>query len=304
MSNTIIAGKPSNTFGDKDSQLILRGSSIKIQWGNKFIDVIKNGKLNTEIPSILHSVNSEDEIKENGIYLINEQVCININGNKKYLDIAGDTAYVSFLTKQENINQDQKQQALQNIGFYYNSIEDVKNSGITTGIVYVTSENKLYVVNQNQLIEYTQFNKQYQTPEESLKLYIENYSLKINDISYITLQDLNTTFHTQVVLEKDLVSNVGNSESGFKLGTQNGQSCLDVNTINCVNIPWVKELIDQYLPIGVIVAINDKNNIPKGWAEYDGQNGTPDLTGGSLTYMIRTGNFDNISEEVDKQLEN
>ena len=105
MASTVIAGKPSNTFGDKDSQLILRGSSIKIQWGNKFIDVIKNGKLNTEIPSILHSVNSEDEIKENGIYLINEQVCININGNKKYLDIAGDTAYVSFLTKQENINQ-------------------------------------------------------------------------------------------------------------------------------------------------------------------------------------------------------
>lgn len=304
MSNTTIAGKPSNTIGDKDSQLVLRGSSVKIQWGNKFIDVIKNGKLNTEIPSILHSVSSEDEIKENGIYLINEQVCININGNKKYLDIAGDTAYVSFLTKQENINQDQKQQALQNIGFYYNSIEDVKNSGITTGIVYVTSENKLYVVNQNQLIEYIQFNKQDQTPEESLKLYIENYSLKINDISYITLQDLNTTFHTQVVLEKDLVSNVGNSESGFKLGTQNGQSYLDVNTINCVNIPWVKELIDQYLPIGVILAINKETNIPKGWAKCDGQNGTPELKDDLVDYMMRVDNIDNISEEVDKQLEN
>lgn len=295
MSNTVIAGKPSNTIGDKDSQLVLRGSSIKIQWGNKFIDVIKNGKLNTEIPSILHSVNSEDEIKENGIYLINEQVCININGTKKYLDITEDTAYVSFLTKQENINQDQKQQALQNIGFYYNSIEDVKNSGITTGIVYVTSENKLYVVNQNQLIEYTQFNKQDQTPEESLKLYIENYSLKINDVSYITLQDLNTTFHTQVVLEKDLVSNVGDSESGFKLSTQNGKSYLDINTINCINIPWVKELINQCLPIGTIIAINDENNIPKGWVKCDGQNGTPNLTDSLLIYMMRVDNFDNIS---------
>lgn len=304
MSNTVIAGKPSNVIGEKDSTLILRGASIKIQWGNKFIDLLKNGKLNTEIPDILHIANSEDEIKENGIYLINEQICININGNKKYLDVSEDTAYVSFLTKQENINQDQKQQALQNIGFYYNSIEDVKNSGITTGIVYVMSDNKLYVINQNQIVEYTQFNKSNQTPEKLLKLYIEDYSLKINDIPYITLQDLNTTFHTQVTLEKDLVSNAGNSESGFKLGTQNGQSCLDINTINCINIPWVKELIDQCLPIGVILAINDEDNIPKGWAKCDGQNGTPDLTTGSLTYMMRINNFDNISEEVDEQLEN
>jgi hypothetical protein len=30
MSNTTIAGKPSTTIGDKDSQLVLRGSSVKI----------------------------------------------------------------------------------------------------------------------------------------------------------------------------------------------------------------------------------------------------------------------------------
>jgi hypothetical protein len=48
MSTTTIAGKPSNTIGEKDSTLVLRGSSIKIQWGNKFIDLIKNGKINSD----------------------------------------------------------------------------------------------------------------------------------------------------------------------------------------------------------------------------------------------------------------
>jgi len=30
MASTVIAGKPSNTVGEKDSTLILRGSSVKI----------------------------------------------------------------------------------------------------------------------------------------------------------------------------------------------------------------------------------------------------------------------------------
>ena len=45
---TTIAGKSSNVIGSKDTSLVLRGQSIKIQWWNKFIDLIKNGKINVE----------------------------------------------------------------------------------------------------------------------------------------------------------------------------------------------------------------------------------------------------------------
>lgn len=118
MSNTVIAGKPSNTIGDKDSQLVLRGSSIKIQWGNKFIDLIKNGKINYEKDKILQTEKSTDDIKADGIYLIGEQIWISINGNKMLISDNSNTNYVSFLIDQPDINSEQKTKALKNIGFY------------------------------------------------------------------------------------------------------------------------------------------------------------------------------------------
>jgi hypothetical protein len=63
MASTVIAGKPSNTVGDKDSVLVLRGSSVRVQWGNKFIDLIKNGKVNVEYDKILKKVDSVESIK-------------------------------------------------------------------------------------------------------------------------------------------------------------------------------------------------------------------------------------------------
>ena len=47
----IIAGKSSEVVGNKDSTLILRGSSVKIQWGNKFIDELAI-ELKISFPSI------------------------------------------------------------------------------------------------------------------------------------------------------------------------------------------------------------------------------------------------------------
>jgi len=72
MGSTVIAGRPSNTVGDKDSTLVLRGSSIKIQWGNKFIDLLKNGKINVEVEKILKVSDSVDNITSDGLYLIED----------------------------------------------------------------------------------------------------------------------------------------------------------------------------------------------------------------------------------------
>jgi hypothetical protein len=55
---TVIAGKNSNVIGNSDSPLILRGQGIKVQWGNKFIDLIKNGKVASENTKLLYIVDS------------------------------------------------------------------------------------------------------------------------------------------------------------------------------------------------------------------------------------------------------
>ena len=123
MASTVIAGKPSNTVGEKDAVLILRGSSVKVQWGNKFIDVVKNGKINAEYDKVLKSVDSVENIKQDGVYLIDDQIWVSINGTKIQLAGTDSKVYVSFAEKQE-IESEKQQTALKNIGFYYDTLEE------------------------------------------------------------------------------------------------------------------------------------------------------------------------------------
>ena len=69
---TVIAGKNSNVIGNSESPLILRGQGIKVQWGNKFIDLIKNGKINVDSEKILKIADSIESVTTDGIYLIED----------------------------------------------------------------------------------------------------------------------------------------------------------------------------------------------------------------------------------------
>lgn len=113
-------GKNYQEAGSSSSPLLLRSNGeIKLQWGNKFIDLIKNGKINSEAKDYIFTVDTSDEIKANGIYLVTEDssIWINVEGTKTKLNNT-DTTYVSFLTEQET-TPEQKQQALTNLGLIY-----------------------------------------------------------------------------------------------------------------------------------------------------------------------------------------
>ena len=268
MSNTTIAGKPSNTIGDKDSQLVLRGSSIKIQWGNKFIDLIKNGKINCDSSKILYTVSSEDEIKDNGIYLIKDQIWINIDGTKLQISSDSSTNYVSFLSEQSNITSDQKKQALKNIGFYYDSLKDVQNSGIKSGIVFNQEDNKLYVISNAGIIEYNQFNTNNinNIDQNALQnLTVENNKILLNNNEQIVFNDSETIFNQTLSLKSEIKSENASNTFGFKLYQISNKSYLDVDYINERSMK------------GAIMLFNSKFNVPFGWKECNGENGTPDL---------------------------
>lgn len=81
------------------------------------------------------------------------KVIISIGGSQ--IDLKGEvgTTYVSFLGTQET-TPEQKYTALQNIGFLYKNISDVQSNGLRTGIVYVESEQKLYIVQDGRLTEF------------------------------------------------------------------------------------------------------------------------------------------------------
>ena len=232
MASTVIAGKPSNTVGEKDSTLILRGSSVKIQWGNKFIDLIKNGKINVDVDKILKTADSVEDITSDGIYLVGESVWAVIGGTK--IQIAGDSAttYVSYLVAQET-TPEQKKQALTNIGFYYDTYEQAQDAGLTTGIVYVQGDNKLYVVKDGVLTEYITTSTNNNTSDEETpmeKLYISEYSLMVDGEEYITCDgDINV--HKKLIIENGLMSNGATSSFGYRLYTQYGESYLEVDNL-------------------------------------------------------------------------
>lgn len=156
---TSMFGKTYNTIGSTDSNFIIKTKGdLKVQWGGKFIDVIKNGKLASSGASILKTVSSSEDISSNGIYLIptevGNEVWVSIDGTKVNLTGEIGTTYVSFLAEQKEITADQKYTALTNAGFYYETLDQAQQAGIKAGLIYVVGENKLYLAKEGQLSEF------------------------------------------------------------------------------------------------------------------------------------------------------
>jgi hypothetical protein len=68
---TSMFGKTYNTIGSTDSNFIIKTKGdLKVQWGNKYIDVIKNGKIASEGKNLLKIVASEEEVTGTGVFIV------------------------------------------------------------------------------------------------------------------------------------------------------------------------------------------------------------------------------------------
>ena len=250
MDKTTLGGKPYNTLGSSDSNLILKTKGdLKIQWGNKFIDLIKNGKIASNSPELLKSVQSPDQITSSGIYLVTDsgEIWICIDGTKINLQSEDNSSYVSFLVDQKEITPEQKNRALKNIGFYYNSLTEAQSANITAGLIYVEQDQKLYIVNNKQISEYQIVSNSPSTSifEEitvgNLRIYKENnksiinspnLSLIINNKEYLNIDNdflLSSNFN---ISDSMFIQSYGaNSSRGFRLYSINGKSFLEVDNI-------------------------------------------------------------------------
>lgn len=235
---TSIAGKNSNVIGEKDSPLILRGQGIKIQWGNKFIDLVKNGKINVD-NNILKTVTSEEEIEQPGIYFVSEteQVWVNIEGNKINLTNSEESVYISYL-KEQQLTEENKVTALRNIGFYYKTLEEAQQAGLTTGIIYIENNQNLFLVKNGEIISFQTQNTQGSTSEEINldKLYLQDYSLYVNDIEYIKCENSQVNIRKNLILEDGLQSENASEHYGYRLYISGGKSYLDVDYVKARNI--------------------------------------------------------------------
>lgn len=240
-------GKNYQEAGSSSSPLLLRSNGeIKLQWGNKFIDLVKNGKINSEAKDCIFTVDTSDEIKANGIYLVTEDnsIWVNVEGTKAKLS-DNDTTYVSFLTEQKT-TPEQKQQALTNLGLIYENIDALNKANLITGLAYVVESNKLYLI-QNKVVSEYQVTSALPTSGKFDDLAISNLTIKnntinsgqlilaINDIPYLQLND-NILCSVPFLVDKLQSINYNYNKSGFALYQDNGKSVLDVDSLNWRNI--------------------------------------------------------------------
>lgn len=152
-------GRSYETLGNSNSDLILKTKGqVKIQWGNKFIDLIKNGKIDSQSQDLINVVKSKDSINtsQSGIYYDSSTggLFIVVNGLVINLENGNSTSYVSYLSNQKTTGE-QKQTALTNIGFIYNTISEAQQSGLTSCIIYIKETQKLYLVVNGVISEYS-----------------------------------------------------------------------------------------------------------------------------------------------------
>lgn len=271
-------GKNYQEAGSSSSPLLLRSNGeIKLQWGSKFIDLVKNGKINSEAKDYIFTVDTSDEIKANGIYLVTEDssIWINVEGTKTKLNDT-DTTYVSFLTKQET-TPEQKQQALTNLGLIYENIDALNKANLVTGLAYVVEANKLYLI-QNKVVSEYQVASALPTSGKFDDLTISNLTIKndtinsnqlilaINNIPYLQLND-NILCSVPFLVDKLQSINYNYNKSGFALYQDNGKSVLDIDSINWRNIdselPKNQKTYSTYTILGnfnIVTEVTDESS--------------------------------------------
>lgn len=285
MSDKItLFGQNHNQIGSSSAGLILKTSgSVKIQWGSKFIDLIKDGKINADVKFIY----KQDEVgSKDGIYVSTDGSQINLVIGGEVINLVGDSTYVSFLEGQKT-SSEQKYHALTNIGFMYKTLSDIDDTSLQNGIIYIESEQKLYTVVNGVLTEYTMtipnpYTKQfvlaktssetgaiviqgegienslafnnmylYSDGEQSIISVLNELHISISNEEIFTSDGNTAEFGVPVITDK-IQSNGATSDLGFRLYIYNGESTLEVDNLivrnssstNSVDIDFTTDVVD------------------------------------------------------------
>lgn len=166
-------GRTYNTVGNSDADFIIKTrGQVKVQWGKKFIDIIKDGKLNVDT-EVVKKVSTPDRITSDGIYYVDstKEVMLKIGDVVINLSDDGSGTFVSYIAKQDS-TEEQKKVALSNIGIRYDSEEAAIASGIDSGIVFLDDSQRWYIVKDGLLTVY---------PSELVNPYTNQITIKKSD---------------------------------------------------------------------------------------------------------------------------
>lgn len=241
---TTIGGTVYESIGSSSSNLLLKcNGTARIQWGNKLIDLIKNGKIATsESSDKIYVISDLSEIKHDGIYVLTTEKSsqLLVKKDDKLYDLTSTDLYISASEKQD-ITVKQKRQALENIGLYFNTLEELQSAGIQEGIVYVLEDNNLYVINKGVISEFEAKLKTVTVEKEENYGEVINSSLQIVlsilDEDYVVLSDKRITINQDIHVKDyaQLGSENADAHKGYRLYIDGDISKLDIDEINVRN---------------------------------------------------------------------
>ena len=241
---TTIGGTVYETVGSSSSNLLLRcNGTARIQWGTKLIDLVKNGKIASGDSSAhISVVSDESDIRTDGIYIVNAEKSsrLIIRKNSENYDFTDTELYISASNKQD-LTVEQQKQAMENIGMYYDTLDDVYKSGIQNGIVYVIEDRSLYTIKDGDVLEFEAKLKTVSVEKENENGERINSSvqvvLSVLDKDYVVLKDSRIYIkqNTHVAKHVQFGSENATSEYGYRLYFVNDQSWLDVDNLNVRN---------------------------------------------------------------------
>lgn len=284
-------GKNYQEAGKSSSPLLLRSNGeIKLQWGNKFIDLIKNGKLNSQSDNILFTVSTKNDINKDGIYLVTEDNSIWFSLNGTILQLSNtdsDTTYISYMIEQKT-TAEQKYQALTNIGFYYKTLEEAQQANIVSGIIYIEGDNSLYYIKDGNLIKYSTESIKQTSNNTFDEIFISDLHIykngdmyiNLNDQTVVRLQNNSVNVLKKLVPQKDIYSFNYDLNNGYALYESNSKSILEVDSIYWRNIdkelPLTQPVIDEQINYNQVNIIKyyesiESNYQIKGFLKYPNQ---------------------------------
>lgn len=262
-------GRTYSTVGNSDSDFIIKTrGQVKVQWGKKFIDIIKDGKLNVD-EEVIKKVSSPDRISSDGIYYVEStnEVMLKIGNTVINLSNDGSGTFVSYALSQ-NVTSEQREMALSNIGIRFNSEESAIASGIDSGIVFLDDSQRWYIVKDGMFIAYpSELSNPYSNQivlkkndgnkgaliiegsgvnnslalgsKDGLLLYLAgqtgyitnngNIQVNINNIESLNIAPEGIT--TQSVISNMIKSEGASQTTGFRLYTSGGESTLEIDNL-------------------------------------------------------------------------
>jgi hypothetical protein len=233
-------GRTYSTVGNSDSDFIIKTrGQVKVQWGKKFIDIIKDGKLNVDA-EVIKKVKTISSIVQDGIYFIEDTSSVILKVGNTLINLSSDTesSYVSFIIDQ-NTTEKQRLTAQSNIGLRYKSMSDATKAGILNGIVFLEDTQKWYIVNNGTYSVYAQeipnpYTEQFRISKSDSStgaLYIEGIGIS-NSMVIGTTQNEGVLYkdsNTFVIDNSDAIEFRVNGENKLRIGEYNNTITSDTS---------------------------------------------------------------------------